>query len=97
MPKMFICGGETYEAGDRHGYGYTIGLPVILNDLPKTVSVEGHTLFLKNSFHASLVCIDRIAKQQGVSAENFSKNVTDDFCEFVRIHPIQLIPSPVNH
>ena len=89
MTKKPICGGGKYELAGQTGE--TIGLPVVLKGLPPKIQVEGYTLFLKSSFHISLVCIGKIIEKHGVSISSFIDKVVDDFCEFIKTNEVSLV------
>ena len=82
MAKKFICASEKYEVGGQKED--VIALPVSLSGLPSTIEVEGYTLFLKTSFHVSLVCIGKIAEKNGIQDSKFVNKVVADFCDFIK-------------
>jgi hypothetical protein len=67
----FICGGDKYVIGGPQKD--TIGLPVKLSNLKEKVEVDGCTLFLKDLFHVSLVCIGKIIEKHKISIPNFQE------------------------
>ncbi|PCI27726.1 hypothetical protein COB55_05210 [Candidatus Wolfebacteria bacterium] len=73
--KNYICNNTEYFFGN----GY-IAVPVLIESLPKTLEVNGKILFLKSSFHVSLVCVKDIVSQYGTAAE---QRVIDLLCNFV--------------
>ena len=89
MNKRKLCGGTKYETGGPEED--TIVLPVSLTGLPEKIEVEGHKLFLKNSFHVSLVCIGKIIEKQHISIPDFINKVFTDFCEFTKDKNISFI------
>ena len=86
MDRPFICGGNKYTISATN----TIGMPVSLSNLPSEVVVNGKKLFLKPSFHVSLVCINEIIKKHNVSVQGFRDSVVKDFCEFIAVNDIQV-------
>jgi len=68
-----------------------IGLPVKPENLPGTLVVEGSTLFLKPTFHVSLVCTGKIIEKHNVSIPYFQNKVIEDFCEFTKTNNIQVL------
>ncbi len=78
----------------KYGKGY-IYLPITLPELPLTIDYDGKTLTLKQSFHASCVCVKEIAPKLAVhkdfSEEEASKELLDLFSEFTSSHPIEFI------
>lgn len=87
MERPFICGSSKYTISATN----TIGLPVVLEDLPGEIVINGNKLLLKSSFHVSLVCINEILKKYEVKTPNFKDSVVKDFCEFIRDHDIDII------
>jgi len=80
--KSYICEGNKFA----YSKGY-IGLPVVINDLPQVIEIEGVRLQRKNSFHVSLVCVKVIlAKKSDVE-----QVVLDEFCRFANINDISFI------
>jgi hypothetical protein len=73
--KNYICDNTEYFFGN----GY-IALPVEIEDLPKTIDINGKTLLVKSSFHVSLVCVKNIVSKYG---EDFEQKVIEFFCDFV--------------
>ncbi len=73
--KNYICNENEYFFGN----GY-IATSVEIKDLPKTLGINGKILFLKSSFHVSLVCVKNIVSKYG---GNFEQKVIDFFCDFV--------------
>jgi hypothetical protein len=88
MAKKFICGGEKYEVGGLKED--TIGLPVSFSELPVKIQVEGCELFLKDSFHISLVCIGKIIEKNQLTIPDFVNKVIADFCDFTNKINIEL-------
>jgi len=82
MTKNFICGSKKYEVGGLKMD--TIGLPVSLFDLPEKIEVEGYTLFLRTSFHVSLVCIGKIIEKNNLNIPDFIQKIIADFYEFTQ-------------
>lgn len=89
MSKKFICGGNKYEIGGPNSD--TIGLPVVLNNLPDKIIMEGYTLMRKTSFHCSLVCIGKIIEKNKIQISDFLNKVITEFCEFTKNNPIELL------
>lgn len=87
MERPYICGGNKYTISPTN----TIGMPVSISGLPSEADVEGVKLFLKSSFHVSLVCINEIIKKHNISNSAFRDTVLNDFCEFTSQNPIELI------
>ena len=87
MEKPFICGGSKYTISATN----TIGLPVLLEGLPKEISVNENKLFLKSFFHVSLVCINEIIKKYNILNPKFRDSVLEDFCEFTKTSDIKLL------
>ncbi|MEK7128440.1 MAG: hypothetical protein AAB933_02675 [Patescibacteria group bacterium] len=86
MDKKFICSNKYTISATN-----TIGLPVSLVDLPVEITVYGIKLFLKSSFHVSLVCINEIIRKYNVSIQDFKDSVIKDFCDFVKENDIKLL------
>jgi hypothetical protein len=89
MDKKFICGGKKFELGGPKED--TIGLPVAFSNLPEKIEIEGYTLFLKTTFHISLVCVGKIIEKYNISIPNFLDKVIADFCDFTKNNKIDLI------
>ncbi|MDQ5954269.1 MAG: hypothetical protein QG583_197 [Patescibacteria group bacterium] len=87
MERPFICGGAKYTISATN----TIGLPVLLNNLPSEIIIQGNKLFLKPSFHVSLVCINEIIKKHKVIMPLFRDEVLKTFCDFVSNNPIDFL------
>ncbi|MBI2003426.1 MAG: hypothetical protein HYS78_00375 [Parcubacteria group bacterium] len=81
-----ICENEKYQLGGPQED--VIGLSVSMSGLPEKIEVEGQTLFLKTSFHVSLVCIGKVIEKHNISTPGFINKVVDDFCEFTRTDSI---------
>lgn len=79
-----ICDGGKYIFGSK-----SIGLPILLSNIPETIEVEGQILFMKTTFHVTLVAIEKIIEKYGVTVPGFLEEVTGDFCEFVREHEVR--------
>lgn len=80
--KDYICGGTKFA----YSKGY-IGLPVEVNNIPDTLSVQGETLQKKSSFHVSLICVkDILSKNTDVE-----QKVLDAFCSFAEKKDISFI------
>ena len=88
MTKV-ICENKKYQLGGPQED--TIGLPVLVSGLPEKIEVEGQALFLKTSFHVSLVCIGKIIEKHNVSIPDFINKIVDDFCEFTRTNNINFL------
>ena len=87
MERPFICGGNKYTISPTN----TIALPVSLEDLLPEVLISNNKLFLKSSFHVSLVCINEIIKKHNISIQDFRDSVVKDFCEFTALNDIQVL------
>ncbi len=87
MERAFICDGSKYTISGTN----TIGLPVLLQDLPSEIEVEGNKLLLKSTFHVSLVCINQIIKKYNVLIPNFRDSVLNDFCDFIKTNSVELL------
>lgn len=87
MERPFICGEEKYTISKLG----TIGLPVSIENLPNEINVNGNKLFLKPSFHVSLVCIGQIVKKRNISVPNFRDVILEEFCNFTRTNEINFI------
>lgn len=85
----FICGEQKYQLGGPRED--TVGLPVSVTGLPEKVEIEGYTLFLKTSFHVSLVCIGKIIEKHKVIIPDFINKIVDDFCEFTWTNSINFL------
>lgn len=83
----FICGGDKYTISVTN----TITLPVSLENLPNKVIINGNNLFLKPSFHVSLVCINEIIRKHNISISGFKDSVIKDFCDFIGTNDINLL------
>jgi hypothetical protein len=71
--KNYICNGNAFA----YSKGY-IGLPVVVERLPETLTIKGETLQLKSSFHVSLVCVKNILEQ----LPDAEQEIIDEFCRF---------------
>ena len=80
--RNFICGGTKFI----YSKGY-IGLPVMLDNLPDAVFVQGETLQKKSSFHVSLLCVKDILANNPDSEQD----VMETFCAFVADQDISFI------
>jgi len=89
MPWRYLDKSEKYALGGSRDE--VIGLPVFLTDLPPSIEVNGYTLLLKDEFHVSLVCMEKIIEKQGVPIPNFISEVTADFSAFAPENPIELL------
>src|SRR3989344_2718297 len=87
MERPFICEGNKYTISPTN----TIGLPVLLQNLPSEIAIDDNKLYLKSSFHVSLVCINEIIKKHKVSIQDFRDSVVKDFCEFTTTNNIQVL------
>ena len=87
MERPFICGGNKYTISATN----TIGLPVLLKNLPSEIIINGNKLLLKSFFHVSLVCINEIIKKYEVLIPDFIDLVSKDFCNFVEKNPVDLL------
>lgn len=84
--------GEIKICGNKFEYKYnTISLPVEFKELPSNLIVENFNLFLKSSFHVSLVCIGKIIEKNSISIANFEDNVINDFCEFSKSNELRVL------
>ncbi|KKW40003.1 hypothetical protein A3I46_01640 [Candidatus Kaiserbacteria bacterium RIFCSPLOWO2_02_FULL_54_13] len=80
--KKYICGGDTFT----YNKGY-ITLPVELNGLPETLSIEGETLQKRASFHVSLLCVKNILS----SHPDLEEEILDLFCAFTKENKISFV------
>ena len=87
MERPFICEGNKYTISPTN----TISLPVSLENLPSEIIINNNKLFLKPTFHVSLVCINEIIKKHNILIQNFRDLVLKDFCEFSAINDIQVL------
>ena len=78
----FICDGEKYQIGGPKED--TIGLPVSFSGLPEKINIEDYELFLKTTFHASLICAGKIIEKNNLTIPDFVNKVVADFCEFTK-------------
>lgn len=85
MEKIFLCGGNKYQYAVQ-----TIGLPLLLSNLPEQIAVEGNILLRRTSFHVSLVSIGEIIKKNSITTPEFEESVIKDFCDFVGSQEINL-------
>ncbi len=69
---------------------FVIALPLNFPDLPKTIEVEEETLLLKDEFHVSLVCSEKIKDKFNVEDSDFIEKLNKDFSEFETEHEIKL-------
>jgi hypothetical protein len=69
---------------------HTIGLPVVLEDLPREIIFEENTLVLRPEFHVSLVCIGEIIKKHNITIPGFEDIIINDFCEFSQNNNINI-------
>lgn len=87
MDRPFICGGNKYTISATN----TIGLPILLENLPSEVIIDGNKLLVKTSFHVSLVCINEIIKKHNILIPDFKDSIVQDFCEFTATNDIQVL------
>ncbi len=81
--RNYICGGNKFT----YSKGY-IALPLEINGLPETISVEGETLQRRSSFHVSLLCVNDILKEHDGDLEG---KILDSFCSFVNKNDISFV------
>ena len=86
MERKFVCGNKYTISATN-----TIGLPVLLQNLPTEITINGNKLLLKSSFHVSLVCINEIIKKYSIVISDFKDSVINDFCDFVKTNDINLL------
>lgn len=70
---------------------HTIGLPIVLKDLPQEIIFEENTLILRPEFHVSLVCIGEIIKKHNIVIPDFEDTIINDFCEFSQNNDVSII------
>lgn len=87
MERPFICGGDKYTISPTN----TIGMPVAITGLPGEVEVQGKKLYLKATFHVSLVCINEIIKKHNVNIPGFRDAILNDFCDFQSKYVVELL------
>lgn len=87
MERKFICENNKYTISATN----TIVLPVLLENLPNQIIIDGDKLLLKSSFHVSLVCINEIIRKHNISILDFKDSVVKDFCNFVGENDINLL------
>ncbi len=87
MSKL-ICENKYRVGGTKED---VIGLSVSLTDLPKEIQIQGNTLYLKDSFHVSLVCIGIIIQKYNILVPDFFNKVVNDFCDFAKINEIKIL------
>jgi hypothetical protein len=80
--RNYICGGTKFI----YSKGY-IGLPVTVERLPETVSVEGQELLCKSTFHVSLLCVKELLLRK----PDFEEAVLDFFCAFSKANDISFV------
>lgn len=85
--KNFICDNK-FQFTTKNK---VIGLPIKFENLPSELFVEGNKMFLKTSFHTSLVCIGKIIEKYNISILNFENKILDDFCEFDKTNEIKVL------
>lgn len=68
-----------------------IALPVSFIGLPEQIEVKGNTLYLKSSFHISLVCINKIIKKYDIEISDFLSKTIEDFSDFVKTNKVELL------
>ncbi len=88
MDQEFICDSNKYKIYRETN---TIGLPVSINNLPETIQVEGHTLYLPSPFHVSLFYIGRLVDKYNISIPDFVNKIINDFCIFTKTNNIEII------
>ena len=86
IEERYICNGNKYTFRDG-----TITLPVLFNNLPEEIEIDGYKLFLKSNFHISLVCLGKIIEKHDISIPDFENLVIKDFCEFTKNNDISLV------
>ncbi len=80
--KNYICGGGKFV----YSKGY-IGLPIVVDDLPEIVEIDGNKLYRKSSFHISLVCVKDILVQN----PDVEQTIVDAFCTFAGENDISFV------
>ncbi len=79
----FICGKEKYA----YGQGY-LAMPISIEGLPPTISVNGEDLYAKSDFHVSLLCVKKLVRKHGPELE---EKLLTLFCSFTTEYDISLI------
>jgi len=66
---------------------------VSFDKLPEEIEVERYKLFLKDSFHVSLVCVGKIIEKNNINIKetDFLEKVITDFCNFTKENKVDLI------
>ncbi len=83
---QYISDSTKYRFGNQ-----VISLPIFLNELPKDILIEETNLFLRSSFHVTLVAIGEIIRKHAVTIPDFELNLIQDFCDYVKKNPIEFI------
>jgi hypothetical protein len=85
-PVIQICNNSKYILRNQ-----TIGLPVVLNNLAKEITVEGMVLSVKSVLHISLVTIGQMIIRHKIDILDFEEKIVADFCEYVGKYPIEFV------
>jgi hypothetical protein len=80
--KNCLCGGTKFA----YSRGY-IGLPIPMIALPETIIIEGETLCRKDTFHVSLMYVNKILNKK----PDAEQMILDEFCVFVAENDISFI------
>ena len=88
MNGKFICGGEKYKLGGVNND--VIGMSVSF-DLPEEIKIQETKLYPPAPFHVSLVYVRKIIENYNISIPDFSSKIAEDFCDFVKSNPIEII------
>lgn len=81
----------TFSKSEIKVSGDVIYLPVYLSNLPEKIKMKDTALYLKNSFHVSLVCIRIIEEKHNIQIPNFSNKVVEDFADFVKTNKVEIL------
>jgi hypothetical protein len=85
----FICGSNKYKViGENND---VISISVSFDNLPEEIVVKGETLYFPNSFHVSLVYIQRIIERYKITIPDFKNKILNDFCDFTKECDVDIV------
>jgi hypothetical protein len=88
MDTKFICGGEKYNV---YGDNRAIGMPILLTDIPKEITLQGNAFYFPSPFHVTLFYTEHVVDRYNISIPNFKDKAVDDFCEFTKQNKIEFV------
>ncbi|MFT5036553.1 MAG: hypothetical protein ACI9VM_000113 [Candidatus Azotimanducaceae bacterium] len=83
MSKMYICNSQKFEFSSG---GY-VGMPMEVDGLPQSLSIEGQILQRKSEFHVTLLSVKSIVAEHG----DVEQKILDLFCNFVKENDILFV------